>query len=62
MDNNMNMLKSMVFGVAVGTALTAAGAVYMNENKTAQKVMNKAKKSKRIITRAGENVIKEITD
>lgn len=62
MGNNMNMLKSMVFGVAVGTALTAAGTICMNENKTAQKAIKKAKASKRIITRAGENVIKEITD
>ena len=63
MENNvMGMVRSCIVGMAVGTAITA-GAMYMNENKAAaKKVMNKAKNSKRIITRAGENVIKEITD
>ncbi|MBQ7816569.1 MAG: hypothetical protein IJ339_04330 [Oscillospiraceae bacterium] len=63
MENNvMGLMRSCVVGMAVGTALTA-GAMYMNSNKSeVKKVMNKAKASKRIITRAGENVIKEITD
>ena len=63
MENSaMGLVKSCIVGMAVGTALTA-GAMYVNENKTtAKKMMHKAKASKRIITRAGENVIKEITD
>ncbi|MBQ6929731.1 MAG: hypothetical protein IJN27_05475 [Oscillospiraceae bacterium] len=64
MNNSvMNMMRSGLIGMAVGTAVTVAGVMYVSENKSAaNKVMNKAKNSKRIITRAGENVIKEITD
>ena len=61
-NNGMSIIKSAMIGMAVGTAVTAAGALYMKDNSTAQKAMNKAKESKRIITRAGENIIKEITD
>ncbi len=61
--NCMNVVCSMAIGAAVGTALTAASAMCMNENKSAtQKAMQKAKASKRILTKAGENIIKEITD
>ena len=64
MNNGMmNIVRSGLIGMAVGTAVTVAGVMYINDNKsTANKVMNKAKNSKKIITRAGENVIKEITD
>ena len=59
----MNMIRSAVVGMVVGTAITAAGAMYISENKSmAQDAMRKAQKSKRIITRAGENVIREIRD
>lgn len=62
-NTGMGMIRSAMIGMAVGTALTAAGAMYLKENSaSAQKAMNKAKASKRIITRAGENIIKEITD
>ena len=63
MANVMNIVKSMAVGMAVGTAITAAGAVYISENKSeAQKAIKKAKNSKKIITRAGENIIREITE
>ena len=59
----MNIVRSGLIGMAVGTAVTVAGVMYINDNKAAaNSVMNKAKNSKKIITRAGENVIKEITD
>lgn len=59
----MNIVRSGLIGMAVGTAVTVAGVMYINDNKTAaNRVVNKAKNSKKIITRAGENVIKEITD
>ena len=59
----MNIMRSAMVGMAVGTALTAAGAIYIKENKNiTDNAMRKAKNSKRIITRAGENVIREITD
>ena len=59
----MNMVRSAMIGMAVGTAITAAGAMYIKENKAAaENAIQKAKNSKRIITRAGENVIREITD
>ena len=61
-NNGMGMIRSAMIGMAVGTAITAAGAMYMKESATAQKAMHKAKESKRIITKAGENIIKEITD
>ncbi len=62
-NKTMNIMKSAMIGMAVGTALTAAGAMYIKENKNlAEEAMMKAKRSKRIITRAGENVIKEIRD
>jgi len=49
--------------MAGGTAGTAAGTMYLKENRQiADGVVKKAKNSKKIITRAGENVIKEITD
>ncbi|MBR2027658.1 MAG: hypothetical protein IKA10_01550 [Oscillospiraceae bacterium] len=64
MNNGMmGMVRSGLIGMAVGTAVTMAGVMYVKDNKdTADKVMKKAKNSRKIITRAGENVIKEITD
>lgn len=64
MENNlMNTVRSAMIGMAVGTALTAAGAIYLKENKQiTNNAVRKAKNSKQIITRAGENVIKEIRD
>ncbi|MBE6878473.1 MAG: hypothetical protein E7488_04830 [Ruminococcaceae bacterium] len=62
-SNVMNIVRSAMIGMAVGTAVTAAGAMYLKENRQiADGVVKKAKNSKKIITRAGENVIKEITD
>ena len=62
-SNVMNIVRSGLIGMAVGTAVTVAGMMYVSDNRTAaNKVMNKAKNSKRIITRAGENVIKEISE
>ena len=63
MENNaMGLIRSCLVGMAMGTAITA-GEIYMNENNiTAKKAMNKAKASKRIITRAGENIVKEIKE
>lgn len=59
----MNIMRSAMIGMAVGTALTAAGAIYIKENKNlAESAVQKAKRSKRIITRAGENVIREIIE
>ena len=64
MNNGMmGMVRSGLIGMAVGTAVTMAGVMYVKDNKdTADKVMKKAKNSRKIITRAGENVRKEITD
>ena len=61
-SNGMNIIKSAMIGMAVGTAVTAAGAMYIKDSSAAQKAMNKAKENKRIITRAGENIIKEISE
>lgn len=62
-NNGIGMIRSAMIGMAVGTAITAAGAMYLKENSaSAQKAMQKAKESKRIITRAGENIVREITD
>ena len=59
----MNIMRSAMIGMAVGTALTAAGAIYIKENKNlAESAVQKAKRSKRIITHAGENVIREIIE
>lgn len=60
--NSKGLIRSAMIGMAVGTALTAAGAMYVKENKTAQKAVDKAMESKRIITQAGENIVKEIKD
>jgi N-acetylmuramic acid 6-phosphate etherase len=40
---NTGILRSAMIGMAVGTALTAAGAMYIRENRTAQRAMDKAK-------------------
>ena len=62
-NNMMGTVRSVMIGMAVGTAITAAGAVYLKDNKSAvENAARKAQNSKRIITRAGENVIREITD
>lgn len=62
-NNTSGIIRSAMIGMAVGTALTAAGAVYLKENKQmTEEAMTKAKNSKRIITRAGENIIKEISE
>ena len=62
-NNAMGTVRSVMIGMAVGTAITAAGAVYLKENKSVtENAARKAQNSKRIITRAGENVIREITD
>ena len=58
----MNIVRSAMIGMAVGTAITAAGAMYIKENKQmAEDAVRKAKRSKHILTRAGENVVREIT-
>ena len=64
MENRMmNTVKNMAIGMAVGTAVAAAGAMYLNENKqVTRKAMNKMEKGKKIITRAGEDIIREIND
>ncbi|MBQ6896878.1 MAG: hypothetical protein IJN69_06690 [Oscillospiraceae bacterium] len=62
-NKTMNMVRSAMVGMAVGTALTAAGALYLKDNQSmANDAVKKARKSKRIITRAGEDVIREIKD
>ena len=62
-NKTMNIMRSAMIGMAVGTALTAAGAIYIKENKNlADSAVRKAKQSKKIITRAGENVIREIKE
>ena len=62
-NNGINIVHSAMIGMAVGTALTAAGVMYIKESKDAtNKAISKAKESKRIITRAGESIIREITD
>ena len=62
-NKTMNIMRSAMIGMAVGTALTAAGAIYIKENKNiADSAVRKAKQSKKIITRAGENVIREIIE
>ena len=62
-NKTMNIMRSAMIGMAVGTALTAAGALYLKENKNiAESAVQKAKRSKKIITRAGENVVREIIE
>ena len=62
-NKTMNIMRSAMIGMAVGTALTAAGAIYIKENKNlADSAVRKAKQSKKIITRAGENVTREIKE
>ena len=62
-NKTMNIMRSAMIGMAVGTALTAAGAMYLKENKNiAESAVQKAKRSKKIITRAGENVVREIIE
>ena len=34
-NKTMNIMRSAMIGMAVGTALTAAGAIYIKENKNA---------------------------
>lgn len=61
-NNGMGIVRSAIIGMALGSVMTA-GAMYINENKyAAKKAMRKAMESKKIITRAGENIIREITD
>lgn len=64
MENGMmKMAKNMAIGMAVGTAITAAGAIYINENKAqAKKAMKKVKEGKHLITKAGESIIREINN
>lgn len=53
--------RNMAIGVAIGTAVAAAGAAYINENRPqAKKAMRKVKEGQKIITRAGESIIREI--
>ncbi|MBE6888099.1 MAG: hypothetical protein E7484_06780 [Ruminococcaceae bacterium] len=61
-NNGMGMIRSAMIGMAVGTAITAAGAMYLKDNSSVQSAMHKAKESKKIITRAGENIVREIRD
>ncbi|MEG1801599.1 MAG: hypothetical protein RR162_07535 [Oscillospiraceae bacterium] len=57
----MNTARNMAIGAAIGTAMAAAGAVYLNENKQqAKKAVRKMKDGKRIITNAGESLIREM--
>ena len=57
----MSSAKNVALGLAMGTAATVAGAYYLKDNeKMVRSATNKVKKSGRIISRAGDDVVKEL--
>lgn len=58
----MHNARNMAIGIAIGTAAAAAaGAVYLKENKPkAKRAVRKIVEGKKIITQAGESIIREM--
>lgn len=63
MENRMmKAVKNMALGVAVGAAATMAGALYMSDNRTAQKAVRNAKCTGQKLARAGRDMVDDMMD
>ncbi len=61
MENRMmKAVKNMAIGAAVGAAAITAGAMYVNENRQAQKAVNNVKRTGKKIVRAGQNMMDDM--
>lgn len=61
MENRMmKAVKNMAIGAAVGAAAITAGAMYVNENRQAQKAVNNVKRTGKKIARAGQNMMDDM--
>ena len=56
----MKAVKNMAIGAAVGAAAITAGAMYVNENRQAQKAVNNVKRTGKKIARAGQNMMDDM--
>ena len=61
MDNRMmKAVKNMAIGAAVGAAAITASAMYISDNRQAQKAVNNVKRTGTKIARAGQNVMDDM--
>ena len=61
MENKiMNAAKNMAIGMAVGAVAATAGAVYIAENRQAQKAVKQVKRTGRKIARASQDMMDDM--
>ena len=61
MENRMmKAVKNMAIGAAVGAAAITAGAMYVSENRQAQKAVNNVKHTGKKIARASQNMMDDM--
>ena len=61
MENKMmNAAKNMAIGMAVGAVATAAGAMYVSENRQAQKAVKTVKRTGKKIARASQDIMDDM--
>ena len=61
MENRMmKAVKNMAIGAAVGAAAITASAMYISDNRQAQKAVNNVKRTGKKIARAGQNVMDDM--
>lgn len=61
MENKMmKAVKNMAIGAAVGAAAITAGAMYVNENRQAQKAVNNVKRTGKKIARASRDMMDDM--
>lgn len=58
----MKAVKNMAIGAAVGAAAITAGAMYVSENRQAQKAVNNVKRTGKKIARASQNMMDDMMD
>ena len=63
MENKMmKAVKNMAIGAAVGAVATMAGAVYVSDNRQAQKAVRNVKCTGKKIARAGRDMMDDMMD
>jgi len=61
MENKMmKAVKNMAIGAAMGAAAVTAGAVYMTENRQAQRAVNSVKRTGKKIARASRDMMDDM--
>ncbi len=61
MENKMmKAAKNMAIGMAMGAAAVTAGAMYINENRQAQKAINTVKRTGKKVAKASQDMMDDM--